>query len=68
MTEQYSHRGSPVMFSITPPPDFRILPKCADCGVALRIECGCCGGYHYPDYAGDCRNNVERFSDPCNCE
>jgi hypothetical protein len=24
-------------------------------------ECGCCGGYHRPDYWGDCRNDSERF-------
>lgn len=24
-------------------------------------ECGCCGGYHRPDFYGDCRNDAERF-------
>jgi len=24
-------------------------------------ECGCCGGYHRPDFHGDCRNDDERF-------
>ena len=25
------------------------------------VECGCCGHYHRPDFAGDCRNDDERF-------
>ncbi len=25
-------------------------------------ECGSCGAYHRADYAGDCRNDSERFS------
>lgn len=34
---------------------------------ALRLrefhleECGCCGNYHLKNYAGDCRNDKERF-------
>lgn len=24
-------------------------------------ECGCCGGFHRPDYRGECRNDWERF-------
>lgn len=24
-------------------------------------ECGGCGGYHFPDFAGDCREDWERF-------
>ena len=24
-------------------------------------ECGCCGGYHRPEFQRDCRNDAERF-------
>jgi hypothetical protein len=24
-------------------------------------ECGCCGGYHRPEFSGDCREDAERF-------
>jgi len=24
-------------------------------------ECGCCGGYHRPEFSGDCRDDNERF-------
>jgi hypothetical protein len=24
-------------------------------------ECGCCGGYHRPEFHGDCREDNERF-------
>ena len=24
-------------------------------------ECGCCGGYHRPQFSGDCRDDAERF-------
>lgn len=24
-------------------------------------ECGCCGCYHCPEFAGDCRDDDERF-------
>ena len=24
-------------------------------------ECGCCGWYHLPGFAGDCRDDLERF-------
>lgn len=61
-------RGSPVLFSVTPPPDLESLPKCPDCGDVERVECGCCGSYHLPDYAGDCRNDAERFSSQCACD
>lgn len=27
----------------------------------VLTECGCCGCYHRPDFAGDCRNDDERF-------
>ena len=23
--------------------------------------CGCCGGYHFPSFTGDCREDWERF-------
>lgn len=26
------------------------------------VECGCCDHYHRPEFAGDCRNDSERFS------
>jgi hypothetical protein len=25
------------------------------------VECGCCGHFHRPDFAGDCRDDSERF-------
>jgi hypothetical protein len=25
-------------------------------------ECGCCSHYHRAEYAGDCRNDTERFT------
>lgn len=28
------------------------------------VECGCCGAYHRADFAGDCREDSERFDDP----
>ena len=27
------------------------------------VECGCCGAYHRTDFAGDCREDGERFYD-----
>ena len=27
-------------------------------------ECGCCGAYHRTDFAGDCREDSERFYNP----
>lgn len=24
-------------------------------------DCGCCGGFHFPEFAGDCREDFERF-------
>jgi hypothetical protein len=27
------------------------------------VECDCCGCYHRFEYAGDCRNDSERFND-----
>lgn len=24
-------------------------------------DCGCCGGFHFPEFAGDCREDWERF-------
>jgi len=26
------------------------------------VECGCCGAYHRVEFAGDCRNDDERFA------
>ena len=26
-----------------------------------KEECGCCGAYHRPKFAGDCRTDNERF-------
>lgn len=26
------------------------------------VECGCCGEFHKEGYAGDCRNDAERFT------
>lgn len=26
-------------------------------------ECGCCGAFHRTDFAGDCREDTERFND-----
>lgn len=31
--------------------------------VRTFIECGCCGSFHRTDFAGDCRENSERFSE-----
>jgi hypothetical protein len=28
------------------------------------VECGCCEHWHRDDFAGDCRENSERFADP----
>jgi hypothetical protein len=28
------------------------------------IECGCCGAWHRENFAGDCRQDDERFNDP----
>ncbi len=28
----------------------------------LFVECGCCGGYHAPDYTGDCRDDAHRYT------
>ena len=28
----------------------------------LYIECGCCGHWHRNSYAGDCRDDSERFT------
>ena len=25
------------------------------------VECGCCGAYHRSDFAGDCREDSERY-------
>jgi hypothetical protein len=30
----------------------------------IFLECGCCGAYHRADFAGDCREDSERFDDP----
>lgn len=30
----------------------------------LFVECGCCGGYHAPDFAGDCREDAHRYTTP----
>ena len=27
------------------------------------MECGCCGSYHRTDFAGDCREDSERFDE-----
>jgi len=27
------------------------------------IECGCCGCFHRTDFAGDCREDSERFDE-----
>ena len=27
------------------------------------VECGCCGSYHRADFAGDCREDSERYAD-----
>lgn len=32
--------------------------------IARFHECGCCGQYHWAEYAGDCRNDAERFDYP----
>ncbi len=29
----------------------------------VYTECGCCGCYHRADFAGDCREDRERFAD-----
>jgi hypothetical protein len=58
-------RGTPKLFDVCPPPDR--LPKCEHCGKVYLSYCGGCGQYHYPDYAGDCRNDAERFTVAC-CE
>lgn len=28
----------------------------------LFVECGCCGGYHTPDFTGDCRDDAHRYT------
>jgi hypothetical protein len=28
----------------------------------LFVECGSCGHYHRPEFAGDCRDNDNRFT------
>jgi hypothetical protein len=30
----------------------------------IYVECGCCGAWHRADFAGDCREDRERFADP----
>lgn len=32
-----------------------------DCHEELLEDCGCCGGLHFPEFAGDCREDWERF-------
>lgn len=51
--------------------------RCHGCGrmvlpverVNTFVECGCCGAYHRTDFAGDCREDSERYWDlPDNAE
>ena len=29
----------------------------------MYVECGCCGPFHRPEFAGDCRDDSNRYGD-----
>lgn len=41
--------------------------NCPTCGTPEREDCGICGGYHPEGFNGDCRDDENRFTVPCDC-